>query len=229
MALGLGQALSVKHQVEVAGLECLATVTPGLLQTGGTSDAVILDAHPEAAPLIQTIRGQDPSVPLAIWQRGEAIEPALNALALGVQGVLLDTSPPADVLTCLETILQGGTWVPPAIAQAAVFSRQCKLTKREGELMSLIATGLSNKEVAYTLGISVGTVKVYLCRLFDKLGVSDRYGLALLALRQGGSGGKTPGAATPARADCTPQEPYLPRSVFVPRRANEWRDIVHTR
>jgi DNA-binding NarL/FixJ family response regulator len=152
-------------------------------------------------------------VPIAIWERVDASEPALNALSLGAQGVLLDTSSPADVMSCLKAIAGGGVWVPPSIAHAALVSRQCKVSKREGELMNLIACGLSNKEMAYRLGITVGTVKVYLSRLFDKLGVSDRYELALLALRQAGS----------SDASHRPAD-LCSRSVFVPRKAgDEWR------
>jgi Bacterial regulatory proteins, luxR family len=47
----------------------------------------------------------------------------------------------------------------------------------------LVAQGLSNKEIAWSLGITEGTVKVYLSKLFDKVGVADRLELALLALK----------------------------------------------
>ncbi len=156
---------------------------------------------------------EDCAAPLAIWERVEATEHALNALLLGVQGVLLDTSTPGEVLECIETILGGGVWVPPAVAKAAIVSRQCHLTKREGDLMHLIASGLSNKEMGYRLGIGVGTVKVYLSRLFRKLGVSDRYELALISLRHGGGTTESTLANGP--------QPTGPRSVFVPRRASD--------
>jgi len=57
------------------------------------------------------------------------------------------------------------------------------LTGREGQLVALIAQGLKNKELAYALGITEGTVKVYLSRVFKKLGVNDRFDLALYAIR----------------------------------------------
>ena len=217
LALGLAQAVASKHYVEAACLECLSSTTPLLTVGGCPPDAVILDAAPEVTQMVERLRSENCAVPLAIWERVEATEPALNALLLGVQGVLLDTSSPSDVLACLETILSGGIWVPPAVAKAAIVSRQCHLTKREGELMNLIANGLANKEMAYRLGIGVGTVKVYLSRLFRKLGVADRYELALLALRHGG--GATGEATLPGGA-----KPACQRSVFVPRRAgDQWQ------
>jgi two-component system nitrate/nitrite response regulator NarP len=162
--------------------------------------------------MVRRLRSENLAAPLAIWERVEATEHALHALLLGVQGVLLDTSTPSDVLMCMETILSGGVWVPPAVAKAAIVSRQCHLTKREGELMSLVACGLSNKEMAFRLGIGVGTVKVYLSRLFRKLGVADRYELALLSLRHGAGSDGTAASGL---------QPPCPRSVFVPRRASD--------
>ena len=223
LALGLVQALSSRYYVEVACLECLSATTPLVAPGGCPPDAVILDAAPEAAQMLGRLRSENFAVPLAIWERVEATEHALHALLLGVQGVLLDTSTPNEVLTCIETIVAGGVWVPPAVAKAAIVSRQCRLTKREGELMGLIACGLSNKEMAYRLGIGVGTVKVYLSRLFRKLGVSDRYELALISLRHGG-GGTAEGTS--------PNGPQNsgPRSVFVPRRASDqWQYGIPTR
>jgi DNA-binding CsgD family transcriptional regulator len=57
------------------------------------------------------------------------------------------------------------------------------LTPREGQLVSLVADGLKNKEIAEELCISEGTVRVYMSTLFRKLGVKDRYELALYGLK----------------------------------------------
>jgi DNA-binding CsgD family transcriptional regulator len=62
------------------------------------------------------------------------------------------------------------------------------LTQREGQLVTLLSQGLKNKEIATTLMISEGTVKVYLSRLFQKVGVKDRFELALFGLKNLTSG-----------------------------------------
>ena len=62
-------------------------------------------------------------------------------------------------------------------------SKRVILTPRERQAMSFIAHCLKNKEIAYAMGLSEGTVKVYLSRLFDKVGVHDRFELALFALK----------------------------------------------
>lgn len=61
--------------------------------------------------------------------------------------------------------------------------REVKLTRREGRLVRLVSGGLKNKEIAATLSIPEGTVKVCLSRLFEKVGAKDRFELALFGLR----------------------------------------------
>src|SRR6185436_10936144 len=62
-------------------------------------------------------------------------------------------------------------------------ARRVALTNREGQLVSLISHGLKNKEIAAAMMIGDGTVKVYLSRLFQKVGVKDRFELALFGLK----------------------------------------------
>src|SRR5208283_3565117 len=62
-------------------------------------------------------------------------------------------------------------------------AKMIALTKREGQLVTLLSQGLKNKEIATALSISEGTVKVYMSRLFQKLGVKDRFELALYGLK----------------------------------------------
>jgi DNA-binding NarL/FixJ family response regulator len=198
LAAGLRQVIPANHRVEVLRAKYLETPV-----------AVILDTTSGADRPMQRFRSLDRKTPVVIWDRAEAVESALNAMSLGAQGVLLDSSSPNDVLACLDSVLGGKTWTPPEIAQAAALTRQCKLTRREAQLLNLIAFGRSNKDIALSLGISVATVRVYLSRLFDKVGVADRYELALFALRQVGS------PATPPVSTGRPDQ-YYHRSVFVP-------------
>jgi DNA-binding NarL/FixJ family response regulator len=129
----------------------------------------------------------------------------------------MDNSSAADIHACVDAVLHGGIWVPPCIAQAVVSSRRCRLTRREAQLVSLVSQGMSNKDIAFSLGISVGTVKVYLSRLFDKLEVSDRYELALVGLRQAGS------AHAGAFRDAAQGTAGIgSQSVFVPRSNERW-------
>jgi len=148
--------------------------------------AIIVDLQNGVFELIRKVSSALPRVPIVVWQRTSASEPSLNALDWGAAGVLHDNSAPAEVLACLKSVKEGNAWVPVSVAQAASRSRRCNLSRREGQLLRLVVQGLRNKEIAYALNISEGTVKVYFSKLFQKLGVSDRYELAMLGLRHCG-------------------------------------------
>jgi DNA-binding CsgD family transcriptional regulator len=84
---------------------------------------------------------------------------------------------------CLDRVAAGELWVEKTLSNKLLSTKRIALTPRERQLVVLVAQGLKNKEIAYRLGVSEGTVKVYLCRLFAKTGVNDRLELALFALK----------------------------------------------
>jgi DNA-binding NarL/FixJ family response regulator len=148
-----------------------------------TPDSVILDCETGVPEFMCRIRKCLPTVPVVVWQRANAAEASLYALELGASGVLHDDSTAADIAACLTTVQGGHVWVPRSVAQASLDFRRYRLSPREWEVMKLVTQGFCNKEIAYSMGITEGTAKVYLSRMFDKLEVSDRYELALLGLR----------------------------------------------
>jgi DNA-binding NarL/FixJ family response regulator len=172
---------------------------------------VVLDIEAGVTELIRRIQATLPGVPVIAWQRSGASEPSLNALESGARGVLHDSSRAGDIRACLESVGEGHVWVPQSITQAVLNYRRCRLSRREGQLLNLVSQGLRNKEIAYQLRISEGTVKVYFSRLFDKLGVSDRYELALLGLRHCAA---TPSGASESSGAVAAE---YPKSVFVNR------------
>ena len=112
----------------------------------------------------------------------------LEAKALKVQGIVLKNSDPAFLLDCLENVRAGRTWFDPELAHRA---RQLAATKgsrlrpslapRERQLVGFVRKGLRNREIAAELGVTEGTVKVYLHAIFEKLGVGNRTELAIRA------------------------------------------------
>jgi two-component system nitrate/nitrite response regulator NarP len=86
----------------------------------------------------------------------------------------------------MEKVRKGETWVDPEVADR---TRQVKerasqapsLTPRERELIDLVRQGLRNRDIATRLGVTEGTVKVYLHAIFDKIGVDNRTELAMRA------------------------------------------------
>jgi two-component system nitrate/nitrite response regulator NarP len=110
----------------------------------------------------------------------------LTADKLGPEGMVLKTSDPALLLECMEQVRKGERWVDPEIEERTRqvkerASRAPSLTPRERELIDLVRQGLRNRDIAAQLGVTEGTVKVYLHAIFDKLGVDNRTELAMRA------------------------------------------------
>ena len=110
----------------------------------------------------------------------------LAAAELKPAGMVLKTSDPSLLIECMDAVVAGKHWVDPEIAER---TRQAEaraasappLTRRERELVELVRQGLRNRDIASELGVTEGTVKVYLHAIFDKFNVENRTELALRA------------------------------------------------
>ena len=112
----------------------------------------------------------------------------MEAKALRTQGMVLKTSDPAYLLECLERVSRGGRWVDPELADRSKELEETlgdregpSLSPRERQLINLVRKGLRNREIADQLGVTEGTIKVYLHAVFEKLGVNSRTELAIRA------------------------------------------------
>ena len=110
----------------------------------------------------------------------------LGAADLDPEGMVLKTSDPELLMQCMDTVVAGRSWIDSEIAER---TRQAEakaasappLTRRERELVELVRQGLRNRDIAAELGVTEGTVKVYLHAIFDKFHVENRTELALRA------------------------------------------------
>jgi two-component system, NarL family, nitrate/nitrite response regulator NarL len=110
----------------------------------------------------------------------------LKADSLAPEGIVLKTSDPALLIECMECVAKGETWVDPEIKERTLHAKDRaakapSLTPRERQLVDLVRQGLRNRDIAAQLGVTEGTVKVYLHSVFDKLGVDNRTELAMRA------------------------------------------------
>ena len=112
----------------------------------------------------------------------------LEARSLGVSGMVLKSSDPAYIIECLDRVSRGGQWMDPELAARVKGLEETfgpggrpALAPRERQLVRFVRQGLRNREIAKQLGVTEGTVKVYLHAVFDKLGVSNRTELAIRA------------------------------------------------
>ena len=123
----------------------------------------------------------------------------VNAFRSGVRGIFLFTHAPLRMLCkCINAVSAGQIWINgqqmhyvlealSGLSSLRVVNSSGKalVTPREEQVVALVADGLSNREVANELGLSEHTIKKYLLRIFDKLGISTRVELVLYAVSHG--------------------------------------------
>lgn len=118
------------------------------------------------------------------------IEYLLKAVEIGVEGYVLKDSNSDVLKKAIITIYQGETYIQPSLAPYLRMKLNKKekvklddLTRRETEVLKLVARGLFNKEIADTLSISEKTVKNHVSSIFKKINVSDRTQAAVYAIK----------------------------------------------
>jgi len=124
-----------------------------------------------------------------LWSAAMTEAEALRFLQAGAMGVIRKTAPLDMLLRCIETVHAGNTWMEDQILQAVarpIRMARSPLTARELQVMELVEQGLKNKDIAVSLGIRTGTVKIHLKHIFEKTGIRGRYGLALSGLKEKG-------------------------------------------
>ena len=164
-------------------LDNLASTRPEML---------ILDIRmPERSGLdvLRTLRGRGDTRPIVLLTGSINDQSAREAMDLGVNGLVIKASAPRDLLVCLDTVAKGRRWFDQDVMQRAMDlvggSAQRDpleaLSPRERGIAGLVQRGLRNKEIADELGLTEGTVKVHLHKIFEKLDLRSRTELILLA------------------------------------------------
>jgi DNA-binding NarL/FixJ family response regulator len=109
-----------------------------------------------------------------------------RALDAGAVGYLLKDMVGTEIIAAVRAAARGERVIPPVVAErAAEFGPRVDLTARELEVMTLLAKGLRNREIAAAIGRSEETVKVHVRNLLAKLGAEDRTQAVALALERG--------------------------------------------
>ena len=120
------------------------------------------------------------------------IEYLMKAVDIGVNGYVLKDSESAELKKAIFTVADGETYIQPSLipalnAKMIETNKDAEkiknLTKRELDVLKLLAVGMFNKEVGKRLEISERTVKNHVSNIFKKLGVTDRTQAAVFAIR----------------------------------------------
>jgi two-component system, NarL family, nitrate/nitrite response regulator NarL len=116
----------------------------------------------------------------------------LTAIARGARGIILKGAALDNLIQCVRNVGLGRFWFPEDLVESAL-SRQTNhplnlgsvyrdLTSRERQVVTLVSQGLSNKEIANTLNLTEGTIKIHLHNIFEKLGIRNRTELTAVAI-----------------------------------------------
>jgi DNA-binding NarL/FixJ family response regulator len=166
-------------------------------------DVVLMDIQmPDIDGLEATrriVEGADPddSIAVLMLTTFDLNEYVYEALRAGASGFLLKDVPPEDLVAAVRVVAAGDGLIAPTITKRLIeqFARSApptkpprgldELTPREIEVLTLVARGLSNREIADELVISEATVKTHVKRLLSKLGARDRVQAVVAAYEAG--------------------------------------------
>lgn len=152
-------------------------------------DVVIMDLnmprlHGLAA--IEQIRAEDASASIVILTTYQGDEDVYRGLQAGAKAYLLKDGESAQLLDCLRTVASGKQYLPPTVAnKLAERMASSQLSRRELDILAHLASGKSNKMIARSAAIEVGTVKFHVNNILAKLNVASRTEAATVAARRG--------------------------------------------
>ena len=138
---------------------------------------------------IGLLRERAPHVRILVLTTYDTDADIRRAVEAGATGYLLKDAPREDLFRAIRATARGQPHLSPMVATRLMNQvrspAQERLSAREAEVLSLVAKGLANKEIARSLHLSEATVKSHLLHIFEKLGAADRTHAVTLAVRQG--------------------------------------------
>jgi len=193
LKLAVAQVLT-GHEIHEAS--CVATLFAALEQHAYL-ELLLLDLNMPGAQgfsaLVQA-RAHYPSVPVIVISARDDANIVERTLAHGAAGFVPKSSPVESIMEAIKAVQNGELWVPPESAGAAhgpkldrteadAAARLASLTPHQFRVLSMVASGLLNKQIAGELGISEATVKAHMTAVMHKLGVGNRMQAVLVAQR----------------------------------------------
>lgn len=170
-------------------------------------DVVVMDVRMPLVDGVQATRqitadgfseGADTPIRVLILTSYHADDTVHGALRAGASGFLLKDSAPADLAAAVRAVSSGEAWLQPTVARGLLTEFAARpesrapspevlqrLTTREREVLTLVASGLSNTEIAERLVVGQVTVKTHLGRILMKLGLRDRAQAVVAAYESG--------------------------------------------
>jgi two-component system, NarL family, nitrate/nitrite response regulator NarL len=155
------------------------------------------NAGPDIYSVIGSIRSKHPGLPIIVMSHASGQEAILRVLMLGAKGFLHEASSAAQFEKAVRLVSTGSLWAPRRVqaeliqrllatveSQRASQASGASFTIREQQVLNLLLDGNSNREIAKSLKIEERTVKSYVTKLMQKMGVKNRTALTMRAQDQ---------------------------------------------
>ncbi len=164
-----------------------------LIEQFPEAELLLLDLHMPGArgySALAHIRGQYPGLPTIVVSGHEETQVARRALAHGASAYIPKSTASEDIVAAIRAVLDGDVWLPHLLLggpgelrpdEAAAAAQIATLTPQQFRVMTMIAEGLLNKQIAWELSVSEATVKAHMTAIMRKLGVNNRTQVALIA------------------------------------------------
>jgi len=198
----LADVLKRDHALDVIGAD---PDSQGLIAAAAAhkADVLLISSNLDEEPLrafevLRELRASHPQIRAVMLLDSSKREVILQAFRAGARGIFSRHESVDSLCKCVRTVYEGQIWatspqmsfaVEALASSPTVRAVDAKgldvLSKREMEVVHCVAEGLTNREIAERLGLSQHTIKNYLFRVFDKLGVSGRVELLFMTLSQG--------------------------------------------
>jgi DNA-binding NarL/FixJ family response regulator len=177
-------------------------------------DLVLIDVgslNDRVSEWLKTVRDLAPATRFAILSSSKARADVLDCLSAGFHGFVQKLQPDDELLAAIKDLLSGRVYVPRWLAagdddgslspapSTSVEVERLKLTRRQHDILPLIAQGMSNKEISSRLNIAEGTTKIHVTALIRALGARSRTEAAFIAARLIGSNNPRSGSVEEAK------------------------------
>ncbi len=195
----LARALKGRREFQVSAVALETSALYDFMQSNHADVVLIAGNHLPDLSLLRWLRVSYPKIAPVLLAESDDRELVVNALRAGAKGIFLFTHTPFAMLCkCIHCVFSGEVWlnskqmnyVLDALSEVPTLrvvnsNGRLLLTPREEQVVALVADGLTNRGVATELGLSEHTIKKYLLRIFDKVGISSRVELVLYAMSHG--------------------------------------------
>lgn len=157
-------------------------------------DVIVLDiAMPGKSGLdvLKELRAQKPRLPVLILSMYPEEQYAVRVLKAGASGYLTKESAPAELVTAIRKVSQGGKYVSGSLAERMAFGLEVgaekaiheQLSDREYQVFCMIASGKTLKDISEELALSVKTISTYRSRILEKMGMKSNAELTHYAIK----------------------------------------------